>query len=77
MPFGAIWMDLQGIMLSNIRQTESNKYHIFLLLCGIWKKNKQRKQNRNKIYRQREQIGSLPEGRGLGGLSEIMKGMKR
>lgn len=44
MPFGTIWMDLQGIMLSNIRQTESNKYHIFLLLCGIWKKtNKENK----------------------------------
>ena len=33
MPFAATWMDLQIIILSEVSQTK--KYHIILLLCGI------------------------------------------
>ena len=29
------WMDLEGIMLSEISQTEKDKYHMISLLCGI------------------------------------------
>ena len=35
LPFAATWMDLEGIMLSEISQKEKNKYHIILLICGI------------------------------------------
>ena len=28
LPFAATWMDLEGIMLSEISQTEKDKYHI-------------------------------------------------
>ena len=29
------WMDLEGIMLSEIHQSENNKYHMISLTCGI------------------------------------------
>ena len=35
MPFAATWMDLEDIMLSEISQTEKNKYHMISLICGI------------------------------------------
>ena len=33
--FAAAWMDLEGIMLSEINQTSKDKYHMALLICGI------------------------------------------
>ena len=35
MPFAATWMDLEGITLSQVSQTEKDKYCIFSLICGI------------------------------------------
>ena len=35
MPFAATWMDLEGIMLSEISQTEKDKYCMFSLICEI------------------------------------------
>ena len=35
MPFTATWMDLEIIILYEISQTEKNKYHMILLICGI------------------------------------------
>ena len=35
MPFAATWMDLEGVMLSKVSQTEKDKYCIILLICGI------------------------------------------
>ena len=35
MPFAATWMDLEIIMLSEISQTEKDKYHMLSLICGI------------------------------------------
>ena len=35
LPFAATWMDLEGIMLSEISQTEKDKHHMILLICGI------------------------------------------
>ena len=35
LPFAATWMDLEGIMLSEINQTEKDKYCITSLICGI------------------------------------------
>ena len=37
MPFAAIWMDLGGTMLSEISQTEKDKYCMISLACGILK----------------------------------------
>ena len=35
MPFAATWMDLEIIMLSEVNQTEKDKYHMLSLICGI------------------------------------------
>ena len=35
MPFAATWMDLEIIILSEVSQTEKDKYHIISLICGI------------------------------------------
>ena len=34
-PFAAKWMDLDGIMLSEISQAENDKYYMISLICGI------------------------------------------
>ena len=35
LPFVATWMDLKGIMLSEISQIEKDKYSVVSLICGI------------------------------------------
>ena len=34
MPFAATWMDLETVVLSEVSQTEKEKYHIASLICG-------------------------------------------
>ena len=34
MPFVATWMEPEGIMLSEITQSEKDRYHMFSLICG-------------------------------------------
>ena len=34
-PFAATFMDLEIIILSEVSQTEKDKYHMILLICGI------------------------------------------
>ena len=38
LPFAVTWVDLDGIMLSEISQTEKDKYCMLSLICGIEKK---------------------------------------
>ena len=45
--FATTWMDLEGIMLSEVSQTERDKYRMISLTCGILK-NKIKKQNKMK-----------------------------
>ena len=35
LPFAATWMYLEGIMLSEVSQTEKDKYCMISLICGI------------------------------------------
>ena len=35
MPFVATWMDLEIIILSEVSQTEKDKYHMISLICRI------------------------------------------
>ena len=35
MPFAATWMDLEMIILSEVSQTEKDKYHMISFICGI------------------------------------------
>ena len=39
MPFAATWMDLEIIILSEVSQTEKDKYHMISLICGIFLKS--------------------------------------
>ena len=40
MPFAATWMDLEIIILSEVSQKEKNVYHMILLVCGIFKNDR-------------------------------------
>ena len=33
-PFVATWMELESVMLSEVSNTEKDRYHMFSLLCG-------------------------------------------
>ena len=35
MPFAATWMELETLILSEIRQKEKDKYHVISLISGI------------------------------------------
>ena len=35
MPFAETWMDLEIAILSELSQTEKDKYHMILLICSI------------------------------------------
>ena len=35
LPFATAWMDLESIMLSEISQSEKDKYRMISLICGI------------------------------------------
>ena len=35
LPFVATWMDLEGIMLSEMSHTKKDKYYMLSLICGI------------------------------------------
>ena len=35
MPFAATWMDLEIVLLSEVSQTEKDKYCMISLMCGI------------------------------------------
>ena len=35
LPFATTWMELEGIMLSEISQSEKDGYHMFLQIYGI------------------------------------------
>ena len=35
MPFAATWMDLESIILSEVSQTENDKYQMTSFICGI------------------------------------------
>ena len=34
-PFAATWVDLEIITLSEVSQTEKDKYHVISLICGV------------------------------------------
>ena len=35
LPFVTTWMDLEGIMISEISQTQKDKYHMISFISGI------------------------------------------
>ena len=65
LPLVAMWANLEGIIPSEVSQTERDKYDIISLICEILKKEKQNKYtNVNKTNRHidsEEQTGWSPE----------------
>ena len=64
LPFASTWMELEIIILSEVSQTEKDKYYISLL-CEILKRiqmNLFRKHKQN--HRQRKQIYGLLKAKG-------------
>ena len=39
MPFAATWIDLETVIVSEVSQTEKEKYNVTSLMCGIYKDN--------------------------------------
>ena len=37
LPLATTWMELEGIMLSEISQMEKDKHYMLILICGIKK----------------------------------------
>ena len=35
LPFVTAWMNLKNVMLSEISQSEKDKYHMILFICGL------------------------------------------
>ena len=51
-PFTARWMCLGIVILSEVNQTEKDKYHMISLICRIFKNDSNEliyKQNRNRL----------------------------
>ena len=65
MPFAETWMDLEIVILSEVSQTQKDKYHMISLTCGIENMRQidiSMKQKQTHNYR--EQTCGLPRGRG-------------
>ena len=35
LPFATIWMELEGVMLSEISQVDKDQYQMISLICGV------------------------------------------
>ena len=71
-------MDLKGIMLSEISQTEKEKHCMLSLTCGIYKIKQMNKyeKKRNKLTDIENKLADAG-GRGVVGGTKQMKGIKR
>ena len=65
LPFATTWMELEGIMLSEISQVEKDKYQMISLIC-IRTKEKLKEQNSSRI-RTQEWTNSYQRERDWGG----------
>ena len=60
MPFAATWMDLEIVTLSEVSQTEKDKYHIISLICRILKNGT------NELIYKTEVVTDVKNKHGLG-----------
>ena len=67
MPSVATWMDLESFILSEVSQTEKEKYHMASLICEIWKEMIQMNllTKQNKTHRLRKQMYGCHKGKGI------------
>ena len=62
MPFVTTWMDLEGIMISEVSQTEKDKYCMISLACGIL--NQKQTNNQKTTLIEKEITFVVTRGRG-------------
>ena len=70
LPFATPWIDLGGIMLSEISQTEKDKIHMSSLICGCKTYNKLVNVTKKQTHRCREQSSGYQRGEGKWGGAE-------
>ena len=72
MPFAATWVDLQIIILSEVSQTEKDKYHMISLIYGVLKKMIQMNlfTKQNQTHRLRKHTYSYQRGK-VGGEDKL------
>ena len=75
LPFATVLMDLEGLMLSEISQTEKDKYCMISPICGILKKNQHKRNRNSRDWWLPEEV---VEGEGLGWMKsvKVVKGYK-
>ena len=70
MPFAATWMDLQNIMLSEVRKTEKHKYH---MISHLWNLKRRHKitylQKRNRFTDTENKLTVTKRKGGMGGIN--------
>ena len=70
MSFAATWMDLDIIILNEVSQTEKDKYHRILLICGIQKDGTDEPVCKAEIEIQMQRTNVwTPRGDGAGGMN--------
>ena len=63
LPLVATWMDLEGFMLSEVSQTEKDKYCVISLICGSKKTELTETENKLVVARGGEwKLGEIGEG---------------
>ena len=76
LPFAATWMDLEGIMLSEISQRK-NKYCMISLTCGIeCKKYNKLVKKKKQTHRYREQTSGYQLGEGRREGQDRVRGLR-
>ena len=69
LPFAATWMGLEIIILSEVSETEKDKYHMILLIYGLFKNDANELIYRREIDSQIQKTNLwLPKGKGWGGI---------
>ena len=56
-------MNLEGIMLCEISQSEKDKYHMWNLRNKTHEQTEKKRQTKRQLLKYREQAGGLPKGR--------------
>lgn len=69
-PFATTWMVLKGIILTEINQTQKDRYQMISLICRILKKEERRTNNRL-------MVASGIEWLVVGEMGERIKGKKK
>ena len=74
LPFVTIEMDLEGFMLSEISQTEEDKYHVISLICAIQKGKKKKNKPAKLIGTEKRLV--VARGKGWEDGGKWVKGVK-